>query len=379
VETLAFERRRQVVAEFPRTWAEVDLDVLRHNLAIIKGKLPPSVQMALVTKADAYGHGLVPVTRAAVQFGVDFIAVATVQEGIALREGEIDAPILVLAPTLPMEAKLAVYYGLRNLVESLDAAKAISDAAVAQDITAKIHVKIDTGMARFGVDADRAADLAAQISALPNVELEGAATHFSNSGREPEYTAWQMERFKKALDEMAERGVRVKITHCANSGALVRFPAALIGLARIGILAYGISHVGETDLDLKPVLAWKARIMALRDLPPGRKVSYNLTFETNRPSRIATLGVGYGDGYHRGLSNRGAVVLHGKIAPIAGVVCMDQLMVDVTDIPEAKVGDEVGLVQKPIDAEYLADIVQTTPHEITTRIMTRVPRKYLGL
>ena len=367
------------MSEFPRTWAEVDLNALRHNLRVIRDRLPASVQMALVTKADAYGHGMVPVSRVAAQFGVDFIAVATVQEGIALREAEIDAPILVLAPTLPMEATLAVYYGLRNLVESIDAARAISEAAVAQGLTAKIHMKIDTGMARFGVDAEKAADLAAEIAALPNVELEGVATHFSNSGREPEYTAWQMERFKRALSEMEARGIVPKITHCANSGALVRFPAALIGLARIGILAYGISHVGETDMDLKPVMTWKARIMALRELPPGRKVSYNLTWETPRISRIATLGVGYGDGYHRALSNRGAVVVHGKIAPIRGVVCMDQLMVDVTDIPEAKVGDEVGLVQKPIDAEYLADIVQTTPHEITTRIMTRVPRKYIGL
>lgn len=367
------------MSEFPRTWAEVDLGALRHNLEVIRARLPADVQMALVTKADAYGHGLLPVSRVAMQFGVDFIAVATVQEGIALREGEIRAPILVLAPTLPMEAKLAVYYGLRNLVESFEAAKAISDEAVAQGLQAKIHMKVDTGMARFGVEAEKAADLASAICTLANVELEGVATHFSNSGREPEYSAWQLERFRRALDEMAERGIVPKITHCANSGALVRFPAALIGLARIGILAYGISHVGETDIDIKPVLTWKARILALRELPAGRKVSYNLTWETPRTSRIATLGVGYGDGYHRALSNRGAVVVHGRIAPIRGVVCMDQLMVDVTEIPDANVGDEAGLVQAPIDAEFLADLVQTTPHEITTRIMTRVPRKYLGL
>ncbi|MDQ2986571.1 MAG: alanine racemase [Armatimonadota bacterium] len=367
------------MSAFPRTWAEVDLDALRHNLGIIRGQLPPQVKMALVTKADAYGHGLVPITRVATQFGVDFVAVATVQEGIALREGEIETPILVLAPTLPMEAKLAVYYGLRNLVESFDAAKAISAAAVAQGIEAKIHLKIDTGMARFGVEADIAPEMAVNIAGLPGVVLEGVATHFSNSGREPEYTAWQMGRFETAIEEMNSRGVFPTIRHCANSGALVRFPSALMDLARIGILAYGISHVGDTGLDLKPVMAWKARVMALRTLPAGRKVSYNLTFETTRATTVATLGVGYGDGYHRALSNKGAVVLHGKIAPILGVVCMDQLMVDVTAIPEVNIGDEAGLIEKPIDAEYLAEIVQTTPHEITTRIMTRVPRKYLGL
>jgi len=367
------------VAEFPRTWAEVDLNALRHNLQTIRGRLPAGVKLALVTKADAYGHGLVPVTRAAMQCEVDFIAVATVQEGIALREGEIEAPILVMAPTLPMEAKSAVFYGLRNLVESFDAAKAISEAAVALDIDAKIHLKIDTGMARFGVKADDAPDLASRIAALPRVELEGAATHFSNSGREPEYTRWQMSRFENALEQMAARGVTVKVRHCANSGALVRFPAAFMDMARIGILAYGISHVGETDLDIIPVMTWKARIMALRELPAGSKVSYNLTWEAPRRTLIATLGVGYGDGYHRALSNRGAVVVRGQIAPIRGIVCMDQMMIDVTDIPDVELGDVVGLVEGPINAEYLADIVQTTPHEITTRIMTRVPRKYVGL
>jgi alanine racemase len=335
--------------------------------------------MALVTKADAYGHGLVPITRAATRHGVDFIAVATVQEGIALRESEIEAPIIVMAPTLPMEAKMAVFYGLRNMVESFDAARAISEAAVQLEIDAKIHLKIDTGMARFGVEADNAPDLAYRIDSLPRVELEGAATHFSNSGREPGYTAWQMSRFEKALKLMADLGVTVKIRHCANSGALVKFPAALMDLARIGILAYGISHVGETELGLKPVLSWNARIMALRELPAGRKVSYNLTWETPHRSVIATLGVGYGDGYHRALSNKGSVVVNGQLAPIRGVVCMDQLMVDVTEIPDVNIGDEVGLVQGPVTAEYLAELVQTTPHEITTRIMTRVPRKYLGI
>jgi len=367
------------VAEFPRTWAEVDLNALRNNLTAIRNRLPAGVMMALVTKADAYGHGLVPITRAAAQFGVDFIAVATVQEGIALREGEIDVPIIVMAPTLPMEAKSAVFYGLRNMVESFDAAKAISDAAAQLDLDAKIHLKIDTGMARFGVQSDDAPDLGCRIASLPRVELEGAATHFSNSGREPEYTAWQMARFEKALHLMADRGATVKVRHCANSGALIKFPAALMDLARIGILAYGISHVGETDLELKPVLSWKARIVALRELPAGRKVSYNLTWETPRRSIIATLGVGYGDGYHRALSNKGSVVVDGKLAPIRGVVCMDQMMIDVTEIPGVELGDEVGLVQGPVNAEYLAEIVQTTPHEITTRIMTRVPRKYLGL
>lgn len=333
--------------------------------------------MALVTKADAYGHGLIPISRVAVQHGVDYIAVATVQEGISLREAEIEAPIVVLAPTLGLEAKHAVYYRLRNLVESYEAAVAISEAAVELDTKAKVHLKIDTGMSRFGVQADHAADLAERIVALRNIDLEGAATHFANSGKEPEYTAWQYERFKNALCDMEARGIHVRIRHCANSGAIVRFPSAFMDMTRVGILAYGITHVGETELGLRPVLTWKARIMSLRQLPKGTKVSYNLTYETPADSLIATLGVGYGDGYHRSLSNRGATVVHGKLAPIRGIVCMDQLMIDVTEIPEAKIGDEVGLILAPVSAEYLAEIVGTTPHEMTTRIMSRVPRKYV--
>jgi alanine racemase len=363
---------------FPRTWAEVDLSALQHNLARIRAQLPPGVRLALVTKADAYGHGLVPIARVASAFGADFIAVATVQEGISLRESDIEAPVLVLAPTLPLEAKSAVFYGLRNLVESFESAKAISDAAVSQGVTAKIHLKIDTGMSRFGVIAEDAAPLARRIADLPAVDLEGAATHFANSGKEPEYTAWQYDRFQKALCEMQELGISIKLRHCANSGALVKFPSALMDMARIGILAYGVSHVGETGLDLLPVLTWKTRVMALRNLEPGTKVSYNLTWETERPSRIATLGVGYGDGYHRFLSNKGQVLIHGRRAPIRGVVCMDQMMVDVTDVPGVAIGDEVGLIEGEISAEYLAGLVGTTPHEMTTRIMSRVPRRYIG-
>jgi alanine racemase len=233
-------------------------------------------------------------------------------------------------------------------------------------------------MSRFGCKPEAAGELAARIGSLPNTIVEGVATHFANSGKEPEYTAWQYERFQSAVCNMAARGVVPQIKHCANSGALVKFPSSLMDMARIGILAYGISHVGETELTLRPVLKWFARIMAVRDLDPGTMVSYNLTYKTERPTRIATLGVGYGDGYHRFLGNRGNVLVRGRHAPIRGVVCMDQLMVDITDIPEAKVGDPAGLIEGDVNAEYLAGIVGTTPHEITTRIMSRVPRRYIG-
>ncbi len=366
------------MTSFPRTWAEIDLRALIHNLGQIRTRLQPHHKLALVVKADAYGHGLIPISRTAVFHGADWIAVATVQEGIALREAEITAPIVILAPALPIEAAQVVYYELRPQVESVEICEALSAAAIEQGKTARVHLKIDTGMSRFGVQPEHAVQVAKGISDLPNVNIEGLATHFSNSGFSPEYTQWQYDRWTTALAELSSVGINPLIRHCSNSGALAKFPDATFDLIRIGIFAYGISHVGETGLELRPVLTWKTRIMAMRDLPKGRMVGYNCTYETERESRIATLGVGYGDGYHRGLSNQGFVLIHGKRAPIRGLVCMDQIMVDVTDIPESKIGDEVVLVGKEPSAVELAKMVGTTPHEIPTRIMSRVPRRYLS-
>lgn len=363
---------------FPRTWAEVDLSAIRHNLSQIRSILPPETKIALVVKADAYGHGLIPVSRAALRSGADWVCVATVQEGVALREAEIDSPILVLAPALELEAPQVVFYKLRCLIESLDLARAISKAAIEQNTTAKVHIKIDSGMSRFGVQPEHAKDVAVAVAALPGIEIEALASHFAFAGGPRDYTEWQFDRFMRAVCEIEDAGIHPKIRHAANSAALIRFPEAHLNLVRIGIFAYGISHIGKTPLDLRPALTWKARIMAMRDLPAGRKIGYNCTYETDRPSRIATLGVGYGDGYHRALSNKGSVVINGQRAPVRGLVCMDQIMVDVTDISDAKVADEAILLGAEVPADEIAALVGTTPHEIPTRIMSRVPRTYIN-
>jgi alanine racemase len=366
------------MAQFPRTWAEIDLSAFRSNIGEIRSAIGPKVKLCLVMKADSYGHGLIPMARAAARFGADWIAVATVQEGIALREAEIDAPILVLAPALPIESAQVVFYDLRSQLESLESAAAISAAAMSQSKIANVHMKIDTGMARFGVHPQRALQLAQEILALPNVELEGAATHFADSSRNPEFTKKQFETFQAVLCEMQAHNIVPKIRHAGNSGSILKYPEFNLDMVRVGIFAYGISHQGPTRLNLRPVLTWKARIMAMRELPKGAKVGYNTTYETTRPSRIATLGVGYGDGYHRMLSNKGFVVIHNQRAPIRGLVCMDQMMVDVTDIPTAQVGDEAVLLGEAAPAHEFASLVGTTPHEFPTRIMSRVPRRYLN-
>ncbi|KAA0229122.1 MAG: Alanine racemase 1 [Fimbriimonadales bacterium] len=364
------------MATFPRTWAEIDLGAFRRNLQAIRKRLSPPVRFCLVVKANAYGHGLIPICRTAANSGADWLAVATAQEGIAVREAEIQKPVLVLAPILPLEAPQTVHYDLRTTVDTLEIAEAISEAAQKQGKIAKVHLKVDTGMARFGVLPHLAPDMALRVSKLPNVEIEGVSTHFANAGGDHEFTTKQFESFRHALAQMESLGVAPPIRHCANSSASMLRPEMQMDMARIGVFSYGIKHIDFPELDVEPILRWKTRIMAMRTLPAGSTVGYNCTCRLDRESRIATVGVGYGDGYPRALSNVGCVLIHGRRAPITGLVAMDQMMVDVTDIPEAKIGDDVGLVLGEVTARELATLVGTTPHEIPTRIMARVPRSY---
>ncbi len=334
-------------------------------------------KIALVAKADAYGHGLVPVSRYALQNGAEWIAVATVQEGISLRDSGIEAPIAIISPILPVEAEQAVFYRLRTLVERTETAKALSQAALEQQSEAIVHLEIDTGLARFGCMPRDAADIASEIASLPKVDLEGASTHFSNSGRDPETTELQLSTFHEAVACCQKRGARFKVLHTANSAGAVRYPASRHSLVRIGLAAYGIEPYNLLGGEDRPVMTWKAGVMALRELPPGSPVSYSSTYHTRARSIIATLGVGYGDGYPRALSNLGMVSLRGLELPVVGLVCMDQVLVDATKLKDIELGDEAILAGGPIAIHRLAALIDTTPHEITTRIMSRVPRRYL--
>lgn len=363
---------------YPRTWVEIDLPALRHNLGLVRRALSDSeILIALVAKADAYGHGLVPTTRFALQNGADWAAVATVQEGIALRDAGIEKPIVVISPILPIEADQAVFYRLRVLVERLGTARALSEAAARQKSTALIHVEVDTGLARFGSMPDETVALACEIRALPHVELEGLSTHFANSGRDPAVTEQQLERFHSTLAACQAAGISYKVVHAANSAGAVRYPGSRHHLVRIGIAAYGVDPYDLFEEPAIGVLTWKARVMALRHLPSGSPVSYAGTYVTTRATDVATLGAGYGDGYPRSLSNCGVVAIAGQEAPVIGLVCMDQVLIDVTDVPAVEVGDEAMLIGGTVSAERLARLIDTTAHELTTRIMSRVPRRYI--
>ncbi len=387
---------------FPRAWIEIDLPAFRHNLSLVRGALPAGCLFALVAKADAYGHGLVPIAREAVRHGVDWIAVATVQEGIALRDAGLRCPVIVLSPILEIEAEQAVFYDLRIMVERGELGRALSQAAVRQQRPAVVHLPVDTGVARFGVLPVEVGGLLAELRGLPGVVVEGIGTHFADSGHDEPGTREQMRLFAEALslaappsgvhpirrdgaESPAERGTREcpwagaagrLMVHVANSAGALAYPDLQLDLVRVGIAAYGIDPYGMLGGQLRPILSWKARIMSLRERPTGSRLSYSGTYTCTRPTRIATLGVGYGDGYPRSLSNSGFVEIRGRRAPVVGLVCMDQVLIDVTDLPEVAIGDEVLLIGGEATVARLAECAGTNVHEIVTRIMSRAPRRY---
>ncbi len=336
----------------------------------------PGVGIALVTKADAYGHGLVPISRYALRHGADWAAVATVQEGISLRDAGIDAPIMALSPILDIEAEQAVFYDLDVLTENLQTARALEEAAKDVGKPARVHLKVDTGLHRFGCLPEGAVELGCRICELPNVRLVGIAQHFADSPKDPDFTRLQIDRWLKVLADCRSAGLSFQHVQAANSAGAIRYPEARGNLVRIGILGYGIDPVNLLEGTVKPVLSWTARVTAMREAPSGDTVGYSGTYRLRRDSRLATVGAGYGDGYPRTLSSKGVVEIRGQKAQVVGLICMDQIIVDVTDIPGAAIGDEVKLIGGSVDVPLLASLADTNSHEIVTRIMSRVPRRY---
>ncbi len=362
---------------YPRTWVEVDLPALAHNLSEIREVLgDPSIRIALVAKADAYGHGLVPVARYALRNGADWVAVATVPEGISLRDAGVEAPILVISPTLAVEAEQAVFYHLDVLIESAEIAQVYSKAALTNGTEARLHLEVDTGLGRFGCRPQEAPQVAKAIAELPGVKLMGVAQHFVDSSKNPPFTRYQIGLFKEVLKGLDELGVKPELVHAANSAGATKYPESRFDMVRVGLLAYGMDPNRLMKGRVKPVLRWAARVTALRELPEGVPLGYNGTFVTVRPTRIATVGVGYGDGYPRNMSNKGIVDFGGRDAPVVGMVCMDQTLVDVTDLPDVGLGDEALLIGGSVKVERVAKLGNTNTHEIVTRIMSRVPRRY---
>jgi len=369
-----------------RTWADIDLDALAHNYNAIKGHIPSGCRFLGVMKADAYGHGAVPVSHALVALGADYLAVSNLEEAVQLRRGGIRAPILILGYTPPMYAENMIYLDLTQEVHSLEYANQLNETLNGTNFILNVHLKLDTGMTRIGFTAyDNEAAFLDMIEAarLPHLHVEGAFTHFcaadSRTEDDAAYTKLQYRRFENALVALDEQGIRPEIRHCCNSGATLLYPEFAMDMVRPGVMTYGIHPSADTTgiLDLKPLLSLYTTISQIRDIPAGTDVSYGRTYTTPTDRRLAVLSVGYADGLSRGLSGRAQFLVRGKKAPVVGRICMDLCMVDVTDIPDAQVGDEVTIIGAALPCEILADQLQTIPYEILCGINKRIPRIYL--
>lgn len=371
--------------DFLPTVATIDLTALAHNLAQVRRILSPGCDVMAVVKADAYGHGALETSQTLIRHGVARLAVFSPAEGITLRQAGIAVPILVLGPTFREQCSDLFTYRLTPAVSDLSALSALADAAGSLGTPYPIHLKIETGMGRLGLTQQELETLLVIQGLPPSLRLEGLMTHLADTdGTDPDTTKQQLTRFNKALTVVQKSGVHVPLIHASNSCGAVRFPSAHFSLVRLGIMLYGYHTLPDTVQapELKPVLSLTTRISQLRTIPPGETVSYNRTFTAKHSTRIAVLPIGYADGFTRRLSNRGAVLIRGQRAPIAGVVCMDMVMVDVTGIPSAAVGDDAVLIGRQGDEEITAsDIAQwanTISYEVLCAIGSQIPRRYVS-
>ena len=366
----------------PPVWIEVDLSAVARNFVRIRKWIPPGVKILTVVKANAYGLGLLPVTRALVDAGADYLAVASVVEGVALRQAGIPGKILVLGQLLPDEAPLVAYYDLTQALGDEPSASALSRAAVQFQKPVAFHLKVDTGMGRYGVWHEEAMPLLERLTDLPGLQREGIFTHFSSAGQSIPISEEQMLRYRQLVERMSQRHYPTGLRHVANSVGLIRFPESYWDMVRTGLLLYGASPVRENQpFFVEPTLALKSRIRFIKRIEPGRTVSYGGTFRAENPTVVATLPVGYAHGYARALSNKAAVLVRGRRAPVIGKITMEDLMIDVTAIPDAAIGDEAVLIGRQgddqITAEELARHARTIPYEILVGLSPSVPRRYL--
>ena len=368
-----------------RCYAEISLEAIGHNIREVKKRLPEGVKLLGVVKANAYGHGAVPVASY-LENQVDYFATATIEEAVELRENGISAPILILGYVSPSQYGDLVEYDITQTIDSYAQALALEKEAARQNRKAKAHLAVDTGMTRIGFQVtEHDADEAAKIADLPHIELEGMFTHFSCADQEDKtYCSMQMEKYDKMTVLLAERGVTIPLRHICNSAGIMEFDDHRFEMVRSGIITYGIypsEEVKKERLDLIPALSWKSHVIHVKEVGPGIGVSYGATYVTEKPmTRIATVSAGYADGYPRALSNQRCVLIHGKKAPIIGRICMDQMMVDVTDIPDVQVEDVVTLVgtdgDETITIEEIANPAARFDYEMLCDISSRVTRVY---
>lgn len=366
------------------TWAEIDLDAISHNVQAFKRHVGANVEIMAVVKANAYGHGAVPVARAALQAGATRLAVHRMIEGIELRQAGIQAPILIMGYTPSSGATQIVQFQLTPSLITLEFAERLSLQAVAAGTQIPVHIKVDSGMNRYGLLPSEVPEFAKAIVKLPGLNLEGLFTHFATADwTDQTYVLGQLADFKAVVAALNANQIRIPILHAANSAATMRLPEAHFNAVRIGIAMYGLDPSDEWSpvFEIQPALSLKSRVSRVQELPAGAGISYGRTAITEKPTLAALVPVGYGDGFHRILSNKGAVLIHGQRAPILGRVCMDQFVVDVTGIPEVKQDDEVVIIgcqgDATIRAEEIGRLAGTINYEVSTSLLPRVIRVYL--
>ena len=367
------------------TWAEIDLEAIRQNVRSFKRHVGAAVQIYAVVKANAYGHGAVPVAKAALEAGAARLAVHRLTEGIELRQAGLTAPILVMGYTPPAGAQTMVEWDLTPSCITTEFAQALSTQAAAQGKTIPLHVKVDTGMSRYGLFPAEVMPFLTAIAKLPAVSIEGLFTHFATADASDQiWVRQQITTFDQVIASIQASGMDIPIIHAANSATTMKLPQAHYNAVRPGISMYGMNPSSEWEpvFDLHPALTLKSTVSRVRELPTGAGVSYGRTFVTSRPTTAALVPVGYGDGYHRILTNKGVVLVRGKRAPIIGRVCMDQFVVDVTGIPGVQQDDEVVLVGRQgderISAEEVGRLAGSINYEVTTGLLPRVVRKYIN-
>lgn len=371
--------------EYQRLMAEIDLDAIGHNIREIKGRLKKNTHLMAVVKADGYGHGALEVSQVCLYNGADMLAVATCDEGVALRKNNIFVPILILGYTVENCLEDVVLNNLTQTIFSYELAKQLSDTAVRLGKTANVHLSVDTGMSRIGfLPCGESLDEIDRIFELPALDITGIFTHFSTADeKDKAFTRQQFERFLYMTEGIEKRGHKGLIRHCANSASIIDLPDMQLDMARAGIIIYGMLPSNEVGrgLDLKPAMSIKTHVSYVKELPEGVGVGYGRTYYTNKLTRIATLPIGYADGYSRQLSNRARVIVKGEYAPVIGNVCMDQMMIDITHIKDVKMGDEVIIMgksgDKAVTAEELGALMGTINYEVVCGIGKRVPRVYV--
>lgn len=370
---------------FDRSCVEIDLDALKHNFEEIKKAVTPGTDILAVVKADAYGHGALETAKTLIDGGAAGLCLATIDEAVELRKHGITVPMMTLGFTDSSRFEDAVRYDVEQSVYSLDIAKALSDEAVKQGKTCRIHIKLDTGMGRIGFKTDGTeTDDIVRACTLPGIEPYGVFSHFAAADTDDdEYTNQQFALFMKQIEALGQKGIRFTKRHICNSAGILRFPGMHLDMVRAGIILYGLMPPGcpapVVDIDLKPVMNWYAKVIHVKTVPVGATISYGRHFTAERPTEVTTVGIGYADGLSRKLSNGFELVIGGKKCPIIGNICMDMCMVDTTDLEiRPAVGDKVTVFGSERSADELAEALGTINYEITCDVGKRVRRLYVG-